>query len=91
MSEAKVVGGQLEKGVTNWTPATFKRDAAAAVPAKVQRVHCPYCMHGGADVVVTGNGNDATADIKPKQCSSCFQWFRIGYRIQFVGVRMEGG
>ena len=76
-----------QDGVTNLTPSQIVTPA----DVQTQTVTCPYCFIGYDKVVATRDGHGGLqADCKPKKCSQCFHYFRIGYQVQFVGVQMEG-
>lgn len=98
MKDPEKVGEQnLEEGAGLWRPQDFKAtvENGRPVKARIVKVHCPYCVLGTANMVVTGPdvigpGDGQEADVKPKQCDKCNRHFRIGYRIQYVGIRMEG-
>jgi glutaredoxin len=87
----------LEQGVTLWTPPQFQRSIEDGKPVKARlvEVKCPYCAAGEATLTVEGPdvirpGEAQKADVSPKQCDSCKRWFRIGFRMQYIGIRMEG-
>jgi len=63
--------------------------------ARIKKVNCPYCVIGTANMVVTGPdiigpGDHQDADVTPKKCDKGGRTFRIGYSINWVGIRMEG-
>jgi len=98
MKDPEKIGEQnLEEGLVAWTPESYSQSLQAGPPvkARILKVLCPYCAIGTGNVVVEGPdvigpGEGQQADIRPKQCDKCSRFFRIGYRIQYVGIRMEG-
>jgi len=80
--------------VTNHNPETFL-ESLDPNRVEVIEVHCPYCFIGTAATTRVGPtvitvGTRQSVDMNPLQCNACRRWFRIGFKQEFVGIRMEG-
>jgi len=77
--------GHFARGVTQLKPSDLKPAQARTT----QWVHCPYCVVGEVPLVVKRDRDgNMQADLKPVQCPQCSNYFRFGWRIQFVGIQM---
>ena len=60
--------------------------------AEFHAISCPYCQIGHAEIVVERPGGEVQVrDFnEPRKCGTCHRFFRLTYRVQIMGERLEG-